>query len=72
MRDCKQWSIKELGDGHGGTEGEVKAYSYPTCIPGSSGPLVFWKCLLELASFRIKSCGMQLGKKFLCDPLLMG
>lgn len=72
MRDCKQWSIKEMGDGRGGTEGKVKVCSYPTCIPGSSGPLVFWKCLPELVSFRIKSWGKQLGKKYLCDPLIMG
>lgn len=72
MRDCKQWSIKEMGDGRGGTEGKVKVCSYPTCIPGSSGPLVFWKCLPELVLFRIKSWGKQLGKKYLCDPLIMG
>lgn len=67
-RDCKQWSIKELGDGHGGTEGEVKVCNYPTCFPGLNGPLVLWKYLPELASFRIKSWG----KKYLFGPLNMG
>lgn len=49
----------------------MKICSFHTCLPGSSGPLVLLKCLLELASFRIKSWGKQLGKKYLCYPLNM-